>query len=71
MFEVKGHMGQGQRSHESRSKVDHEGQGQRSRSQGQKCDFRSDLTVLRVMFKVKGHGSGSKVTLVSVIGQVG
>ena len=33
-FEVKGHMGQGQRSHWSRSKVDLEGQGQRSRSSG-------------------------------------
>ena len=71
LFEVKGHMGQGQRSHGSRSKVDLEGQGQRSRSPGQKCDFRSHLTVLQVMFKVKGHGSGSKVTWVKVKGQVG
>ncbi len=28
IFEVKGHMGQGQRSHGSRSKVNLEGQGQ-------------------------------------------
>ncbi len=50
-------MGQGQRSHGSRSNVDHEGRGQRSRSPGQKCDFRSDLTVLQEMFKVKGQVS--------------
>ena len=62
-------MDQGQRSHGSRSKVDLE--GQRSRSPGQKCDFRSHLTILQVMFKVKGHGSGSKVTWVKVKGQVG
>ena len=71
IFEVKGHMGQGQRLHGSRSKVDLEGQGQRSSSPDQKCDFRSHLTVLQVMFKVKGHGSGSKVTWVKVKGQVG
>ncbi len=43
-----------------------------SRSPGHKCDFRSHLTVLQVMFEIKGHmgqgqrshGSRSKVTLV-------
>ncbi len=61
LFEVKGHMGQGQRSHGSRSKVDLESQGQRSRSPGQKCDFTSHLTVLQVMFRVKGHmGQGQR-----------
>ncbi len=69
IFEVKGHMGQGQKSRWSRSKVDLE--GQRSRSLGQKCDFRSHLTVLQVMFKIKGHRSESKVTWVKVKGQVG
>ena len=66
IFFVKGHMGQGQKSHGSRSMVNLEGQGQRSRSPGQKCDFRSHLTVLQIMFKVMGHGSGSKVTSVKV-----
>ena len=47
IFEVKGRMGQGQRS-----KVDLE--GQRSRSPCQKCYFRSHLTALQVMFKVMG-----------------
>ncbi len=61
IFEVKGHMGQGQRSTlKVKVKV--------TRS---KCDFRSHLTVLQVMFKVKGHESGSKVTWVKVKGQVG
>ena len=61
IFRVKviGHMGQGQRS-TLKVKV-----------KGQKCDFRSHLTVLHVMFKVKGYGSGSKVTWVKVKGQVG
>ena len=68
IFEVKGHMGQGQKSRWSRSKVDLESQGQRSRSPGH---FRSHLTVLQVMFKIKGHRSGSKVTWVKVKGQVG
>ncbi len=71
IFEVKGHMGQGQKSRWSSSKADFEGQGQRSRSPGQKCGFRSHLTVLQVMFKIKGHRSGSKVTWVKVKGQVG
>ena len=45
------------------------GQGQKSRwsrSPGQKCDFRSHLTILQVMDKIKGHRSGSKVTWVKV-----
>ncbi len=70
-FEVKGHMGQGQISHGSRSKVDLEGQRQRSRSAGQKCEFRSHLTVLQVMFKAKGHGSGPKVISAKIRGQEG
>ena len=45
-------MGQGQKSHGSRLKVDLEAQGQMSRSPGQKYDFRSPLTVLHVIFKV-------------------
>ncbi len=48
---VNGDMGQGQRSRGSRSKVDLEGQGQRST--GQKCDFKSNLCILMVMFEVK------------------
>ncbi len=72
IFEVKGHMGQCQKSYGSRSKVDLEGLSQRSRSPSQKCNFRSHLTDLQVMFGVKGHpgqgqrshGSRSKVTLV-------
>ncbi len=55
---VKGHMGQGQRSI---LKVKVKGQGHQV-----KMWFRSHLTVLQVMFKVKGHGSGSKVTWVKV-----
>ena len=60
IFEVKGHRGQGQRSHWSGSKANLEGKGQRSRSPGQKCDLRSHLTVLQVMFKVKGQGQRSR-----------
>ena len=61
-------MGQGQNSCWSRSKVDLE--GQRSGSPSQKCDFRSHLTTLHVMFYFKGQGqrsrrSGSKVTWVT------
>ncbi len=67
IFEVKSHMGQGQRSHGSRSKVFLKDQGQRS--PGQKCDIRSHLTVLQITFKVMGQrqrscGSRSKVKLV-------
>ena len=60
IFEAKGHMGQGQRSHGSSSKVNLEGTGQRSRSPGLKCDFRSHLTVLQVMYKVMGLGQRSR-----------
>ena len=52
-------------------KFDFEGQGQRSRPPGKKCDFRSHLTVLQVLFKVNGHGSESKVPWVKVKGQLG
>ena len=60
-------MGQGQTSY---------GQGQRStlkvKVKGQfKRDFRSHLNVVQLMFKVKGHVLGSKVTWVKVKGQVG
>ncbi len=59
IIEVKGHMGQGQTSY---------GQGQRStlkvKVKGQKCDFRSHLTVLQLMCKGKGRVLGSKVTWV-------
>ena len=43
-------------------KVDLEGQGQRSRSPGQKKRyFRSHLTILQVIFEVKGHvGQGQR-----------
>ncbi len=56
-FEVKGHMGQGQRSTlKVRSKVK---------------VTRSHLSVFQVMLNVRGHWSGSKVTRVKVKGQVG
>ena len=56
IFEVKSHVGQGQNSHRSRSKVNLEGQGQISRSPGQKYDFRSLFTVVQVIFKVVDQG---------------
>ncbi len=57
-------------------KDDLEGQGQRSRSPGQKCYFTSDLTILQVIFEVKGHMcqghcQRSQVTLVKVKFEVG
>ncbi len=61
---VKGHMYQGRRS---TLKVKVKGQGH----QVKKVILRSHLTVLQVMFKVKVHGSGSKVMWVKVKGQVG
>ncbi len=57
---VKGHMGQGQRS---TLKVKVKGH------QVKNVILMSHLTVIQVMFKVKGHGSGSKVTWVKVKGR--
>ncbi len=48
-------------------KVDLEGQGQGH--QVKKSDIRSHLTILRVIFQVKGHKSSSKVTWVMVEGR--
>ena len=58
---VKGHMGQAQRS---TLKVKAKGQGHQVKN------VTSGL-ILQVMYKVKGHGSGSKITLVKFKGQVG
>ncbi len=64
IFEVKGHMGQGQRSHGSRSKVNLEGQGHQVKMWFQ-------VSIDRLTGNIQGHGSGSKVTWVKVKGQVG
>ncbi len=71
ILEVKDHKGQGQRSHRLRFKVYLEDLGEKSRSTGQKCDFRSHLTILQILFEAqRSYGSGSKITWVKVKGHM-